>query len=200
MPADAELRSVLDQLKKALSSNNYASVPQLLSKAKLALLQLNALLPSSDTPNAHLSLAREALELGALLSIRHRDPTSFVRYYQQLQPFYNLPASRLDPKTGQANKITGLYLLLLLSNGDYLGFHMVLEGLEQDGAVQVEDDFVQYPVRLERALMEGSYDRVWGETKGDGVPSEEFALFSEVIIPQDATLFTRDVRLIRNRS
>jgi 26S proteasome regulatory subunit N12 len=59
---------------------------------------------------------------------------------------------------------------------------MVLEGLEQDGAVQVEDDFVQYPVRLERALMEGSYDRVWGETKGDGVPSEEFALFSEVII------------------
>jgi len=180
MPADSELRSVLDQLHTSLRTKSFSSVPQLLSKAKLCLLKLNALLPTPDTPNQHLSLAREALELGALLSIRHRDPTSFVRYYQQLQPFYNLPTSRLDPKTGNANKITGLYLLLLLSNGDYLGFHMVLEGLEQEGAVKVEDENVQYPVRLERAMMEGSYDRVWGETKGDSVPSEEFALFSEV--------------------
>jgi 26S proteasome regulatory subunit N12 len=39
---------------------------------------------------------------------------------------------------------------------------------------------VQYPIRLERALMEGSYDRVWGETNSERVPSEEFGLFSEV--------------------
>jgi 26S proteasome regulatory subunit N12 len=39
---------------------------------------------------------------------------------------------------------------------------------------------VQYPVRLEQALMEGSYDKVWGETKGERVPSEEFGVFSEV--------------------
>lgn len=180
MPADSDLRDTLDQLHKSLNSSNYSSVPSLLSKAKLSLLQLNALLPTPDTPSSHLQLARETLELGALLAIRHRDPATFIRYYQQLQPFYSLPAQRLDSKTGNADKITGLYLLLLLSNGDYLGFHMVLEGLDQEGSVSVESDFVQYPVRLERALMEGSYDRVWGETKGDGVPSEEFALFSEV--------------------
>lgn len=41
------------------------------------------------------------------------------------------------------------------------------------------DEFISYPVKLERWLMEGSYDRVWGATKREGVPSEEFGAFSE---------------------
>ena len=40
--------------------------------------------------------------------------------------------------------------------------------------------FVEYPIKLERWLMEGAYDRVWAATKREGVPSEEFAVFSEV--------------------
>lgn len=43
-----------------------------------------------------------------------------------------------------------------------------------------EDEFVQYPIRLEQWLMEGSYDRVWDETKSERVPSSEFAIFSNV--------------------
>ena len=43
------------------------------------------------------------------------------------------------------------------------------------------DRYIGYPVKLERWLMEGSYDRVWGATKKEGVPSEEFAVFSEVM-------------------
>lgn len=43
-----------------------------------------------------------------------------------------------------------------------------------------EDEFIRYPVELERSLMEGSYDQVWRKTKGEGVPGEEFALFSDV--------------------
>ncbi|KAI7368310.1 hypothetical protein KC328_g18152 [Hortaea werneckii] len=51
------------------------------------------------------------------------------------------------------------------------------------GKEQIDkDDFIQYPVRLEQALMEGSYDKVWGETKGERVPSDEFGVFSEVLI------------------
>lgn len=42
------------------------------------------------------------------------------------------------------------------------------------------DRFIRYPVMLEQWLMEGAYDRVWGAMKGEGVPSEEFAVFSEV--------------------
>lgn len=75
--------------------------------------------------------------------------------------------------------------MLLLSQGDYAGFHTLLEGLEAGAAGpkgwKVEDDeFIQYPIRLESWLMEGSYDRVWGETKSERVPCEEFAIFSDV--------------------
>lgn len=86
--------------------------------------------------------------------------------------------------------MTGLYLLLLLTKGDYAGFHTVLEGLEvemggkavvgKEGAGLEGDRFIGYPVKLERWLMEGSYDRVWGATKREGVPGEEFGVFSEV--------------------
>lgn len=77
--------------------------------------------------------------------------------------------------------MTGLYLLLLLTKGDYAGFHTVLEGLEVEmGGGLEEDRFIGYPVKLERWLMEGSYDRVWGATKREGVPGEEFGVFSEV--------------------
>jgi 26S proteasome regulatory subunit N12 len=74
--------------------------------------------------------------------------------------------------------------LLLLSEGDYAGFHTQLETLEvaaaQAGAKLEADQFIQYPIRLEQALMEGSYDKVWVETKSERVPGEEFALFTEV--------------------
>ena len=76
-------------------------------------------------------------------------------------------------------------MLLLLTKGDYAEFHTVLEGLETeigsaDGKGLEEDKFIGYPVKLERWLMEGSYDRVWKAVGGGGVPSEEFGVFSEV--------------------
>lgn len=60
----------------------------------------------------------------------------------------------------------------------------MLEGLalEMEGGIGGEDKYVQYPIKLERWLMEGSYDRVWAATKKEGVPSQEFAVFSEVFI------------------
>lgn len=180
--AEKDLKSLLQQL-HALKPATLSTAPQLLSRAKLALLHLNALIPTPQTSAEHLALARETLELGAFLSIRARDTDAFTRYYQQLQPFYALPSRQ---KQGHESKVTGLYLLLLLSTGDYAGFHTVLEGLEssEEGKEAVErDEFVRYPVRLEQALMEGSYDKVWGEMKGERVPSEEFAIFSEVSRP-----------------
>ncbi len=195
----SELRSLLKQLHNFLATHNYSSSKELLSRAKLALLELDALVPTASTSTSHLLLARETLELGALISIRLQDPEAFTRYFQQLQPFYSLPSSQLPRDTANASKITGLYLLLLLSQGDYAGFHTLLEALEVaaaqareqgqqegDGGAKSgkggldEDAFIQYPIRLEQALMEGSYDRVWGETKSERVPSEEFGVFSEV--------------------
>jgi hypothetical protein len=182
--AEKELSSVLQQLHQTLKSHNYQQSTSLLSKAKIALLHLNALIPQAKSPRKHLQLARETLELGAIISIRLKDTESFTRYFQQLQPFYSLPASTLPKDGSNASKVTGLYLLLLLSEGDYAGFHTQLETLEvaaaQAGAKLEDDQFIQYPIRLEQALMEGSYDKVWVETKSERVPGEEFGLFTEV--------------------
>lgn len=186
--AEAELQNITKALQKALQSNNYSQCQQLLSRAKVALLHLNALIPSPQTPKKALLAAREILELGAIVSIRQNNessPDSFTRYFQQLQPFYSLPAEVLPTEHSQQSRVTGLYLLLLLSQGDYGSFHTMLEMLEMArqsaGKKQLEDDeFIQYPVRLEQALMEGSYDRVWQETKGSNVPGEEYAIFSGV--------------------
>jgi 26S proteasome regulatory subunit N12 len=181
------LDHILHSLQQALHhhADPASTLPQL-SRAKLALLQHNSLIPSPSVPPKTLLAARSILETGALLSIRARDPESFVRYYNQLQPFYDYTSSTSQhhcPASKDRSKITGLYLLLLLSQGDYAGFHTVLEGLVmvegQDAEVE-EDEFIRYPVELERSLMEGSYDQVWRKTKGEGVPGEEFALFSDV--------------------
>ncbi|KAF2031057.1 hypothetical protein EK21DRAFT_64140 [Setomelanomma holmii] len=184
--AEKELASVLQQLHKSLQSHDYQQSTSLLSKAKIALLNINALIPQEKSSRKHLQLARETLELGAIISIRLKDTVSFTRYFQQLQPFHSLPEKTLPKDGGNASKVTGLYLLLLLSEGDYAGFHTLLETLEvaaaQDGKKLEDDQFIQYPIRLEQALMEGSYDRVWGQTKKDKVPSEEFGLFTEILI------------------
>ena len=185
------LESILRTLQQSLSQNDSSHAQSQLQKAKLALLQNNALIPSAQTPTATLTTARSILEAGALLSIRSRDPQSFVRYYSQLQPFYDSSEIQKHPSQNRS-KITGLYLLLQLSQGDYAGFHTLLETLivaeSGNNDKSVEDDpFIRYPIELERSLMEGSYDQVWRKTNGRNVPGEEFALFSDVCLPFPST-------------
>src|SRR2546430_677623 len=126
--SSASLDHILHSLQQALHHHQdpASTLPQL-SRAKLALLQHNALIPSDAVPAKTLVTARSILETGALLSIRARDPESFVRYYNQLQPFYDYSASSDTshhyPASKERSKITGLHLLLLLSQGDYAGFH-----------------------------------------------------------------------------
>ncbi|KAJ9604103.1 regulatory particle non-ATPase [Cladophialophora chaetospira] len=182
----ASLESVLHTLQHSLSHGDTSHAQQQLQKAKIALLQQNALIPSQQTPAQTLATARSILEAGALLSIRSRDPQSFIRYYSQLQPFYDFPGLQQHPSKDRS-KITGLYLLLLLSQGDYGGFHTFLESLVvaegANGSAAVEEDpFIKYPIELERSLMEGSYDQVWRKTNGRDVPGEEFGLFSDILI------------------
>lgn len=189
----SELKSLLTELNTAVTRKQFDTVNSLLTRAKRTLLLSNALIPTPTTSPDLLPLAREILELGALAAIRQTDAPIFIRYYQQLQPFYDIErdpndATPVDSKSSpsQRSKITGLYLLLLLSSGDGTSFHTVLEGLVEEASLKgksVEDDpFIKYPVDLERNLMEGSYDKVWRETNSERVPSEDFALFSNVCL------------------
>lgn len=180
--ADRNLAQILSKLKHS-PSMSYPEANALLSKAKLALLKLNALTPSAATPQHILPLARETYEQGALFAIRARNPPAFTRYVQQLQPFYELPSNVLAPNVSERNRVTGLSLLLLLTQGLYAEFHTELESLanREGGDVDVEGDrYLGYPIRLERWLMEGSYDRVWKAMKSSEVPCDEYSVFSEV--------------------
>jgi 26S proteasome regulatory subunit N12 len=187
--ADRELTALLAHLKSSAGRLSYAETNALLSRAKLLLLQLNALTPAPGTPAAHLALARDTFEQGALASIRARNPDAFTRYVAQLRPFYELlprgggAGEEEDGggQQGERNKVTGLYLLLLLTQGLYGEFHSELEALAAAGGGDAEADrYLGYPIRLERWLMEGSYDRVWKAMKKGEVPCEEFGVFSEV--------------------
>jgi 26S proteasome regulatory subunit N12 len=188
----SSLEHVLHSLQQSLRHNEDPSHTQpQLQQAKLALLHHGALIPTPHKSTQTLTTARSILETGALLSIRARNPQSFIRYYSQLQPFYDtetLHASR------DRSKITGLYLLLLLSQGDYAGFHTLLETLivaegpnAEKGKTVEDDPYIKYPIELERSLMEGSYDQVWRKTRGGDVPGEEYALFSEVSLCSSRT-------------
>ncbi|OAQ66691.1 26S proteasome non-ATPase regulatory subunit 8 [Pochonia chlamydosporia 170] len=183
--ADRNVSQILGQLKHS-PSMSYPEANSLLSKAKLALLSLNALTPSQSASPQLLALARETFEQGALFAIRARNPEAFTRYVQQLQPFYELPSATLQPNLPERNKVTGLSLLLLLTQGRYAEFHSELEGLaNRDGggsSGDVEGDrYLGYPIRLERWLMEGSYDRVWKAMKSSEVPCDEYGVFSEIL-------------------
>jgi 26S proteasome regulatory subunit N12 len=192
--AERELQDVLRKLK---SSHNYQDTSALLSKAKITLLKLHALTPQPTTSSSLLLLAREVFEAGALLSIRAKDADAFTRYVHQLTPFYELPAEKLSAANSEKNKITGLYLLLLLTQGNYAGFHTELEGLElrQGGGMVENDRFLGYPIKLERWLMEGSYDLVWKAMASREVPSEEYGVFSEVGVSLTPTIQGDEFRL-----
>ncbi|KAI5863596.1 SAC3/GANP/Nin1/mts3/eIF-3 p25 family-domain-containing protein [Durotheca rogersii] len=192
--AERTLQQILSQLR---SNPNlaYSEAAPLLSKAKILLLQLKAATPgaASAASPQHLALACSIYEQGALFAIRARNPDAFTRYVEQLQPFYELPPSVLPASAAaaeQRGKVTGLYLLLLLTQGRYAEFHSELETLGtreagRAGAHDIEGDrFLGYPIHLERWLMEGSYDRVWKAMKSREVPSEEYGVFSEILTSQ----------------
>lgn len=191
--SSADLDAILSNLHTALEHEQLDQALTLLARGKRTLLYANALIPTATgMPPRLLAQARAVLELGALTSIRRGDPEGFQRYYAQLQPFYDVERHLAETGRGgevcveasQRSKITGLYLLWLLSVGEITDFHTTLEGLVVEAASKgrhVEDDpYIRYPVELERSLMEGSYDRVWKATKSERVPTADFGLFSSV--------------------
>ncbi|KAK6495177.1 regulatory particle non-ATPase [Arthrobotrys musiformis] len=185
----SDLATLHTKLISSFTARSHSTSLPLLSTAKLALLKASVLVPTQATISTNpqlLSQARDILEIGALTSIYLSDTESFSRYHSYLTPFYRIPSSILPPSQ-QEPKILGLYLLLLLSQGDAAGFHTALEVLNADGSGDAEKgwqwgDFVRYPVTLERWLMEGSYDKVWEATRKGKTPAEEFDVFTKILV------------------
>ncbi|EGX46016.1 hypothetical protein AOL_s00110g180 [Orbilia oligospora ATCC 24927] len=188
-PKMSDLPTLHTKLISSFTARSHSTSLPLLSTAKLALLKSSVLVPTQATISTNpqlLSQARDILEIGALTSIYLSDTESFSRYHSYLTPFYRIPSTILPPSQ-QEPKILGLYLLLLLSQGDAAGFHTALEVLNSEGSGDAEKgwqwgDFVRYPVTLERWLMEGSYDKVWEATRKGKTPAEEFDVFTKILV------------------
>ncbi|EPS45848.1 hypothetical protein H072_160 [Dactylellina haptotyla CBS 200.50] len=182
----SDIPTLHTKLISSFTARTHTATLPLLATAKLALLKANVLIPSTSTPPQLLLQGREILEIGALTSIYLSDTEAFNRYYNYLQPFYKVPANLIKPSQQEA-KILGLYLLFLLSQGDAGGFHTALEVLNQEGKGDSENgwqwgEYVRYPVTLERWLMEGSYDKVWEATRKSKTPTEEFDVFTKILV------------------
>jgi len=123
-----------------------------------------------------LLLAREVLELAALLSVKMKDIPAFERHISQLKTYYYDFASVL-PGSEREAPLLGLNLLRLLSQNRIAEFHTELELIPPEVASSV---YVRHPVMLEQYLMEGSYNKVLAAR--NHVPHDSYPYFIDILL------------------
>ena len=122
------MQKTFDQFKKAFAGaeDQLDACLQLMTQLKIALLDFSSLPPAtadgSATAQQELTLAREILEHGALLSIRLMDIPLFERHVAQLKVYYTDCAGVL-PASQRQHPILGLNLLRLLAQNRIAEFH-----------------------------------------------------------------------------
>eukprot|EP00811_Abedinium_folium_P000660 NODE_10604_length_1340_cov_6.089860.p2 GENE.NODE_10604_length_1340_cov_6.089860~~NODE_10604_length_1340_cov_6.089860.p2 ORF type:complete len:330 (+),score=121.46 NODE_10604_length_1340_cov_6.089860:139-990(+) len=155
----------------------FEATPSDLAKCEKVVAQLKLVIfsESPETPEKK-ALARKALELAALVSVRKKDNAGFERHVAQLKPCYN-DQGLMSAASPLQYPVLGLYLLHLLA-ADRIGeFHTELELIPID---EHENKFIKYPIELERYLMEGNYAKVLSKSKD--VPQEDYRCFLERLL------------------
>ncbi|XP_071479146.1 26S proteasome non-ATPase regulatory subunit 8-like [Diadema antillarum] len=159
-------------------SPDLAKCGDILSKLKLALLNLSFLPTSSSQPSQkELLIAREVLEIGVKWSVSVRDVQSFERYMAQLKPYY-FDFRESMPDSPYRYELLGLNLLRLLAQNRLAEFHTELELLP---AKDIQSNiYIKHPVSMEQYLMEGSYNKVF-LAKGN-VPADSYRVFMDILL------------------
>ena len=135
-------------------------------------------IPTSGASPESITLAANALELGALLSVADDDMEAFARNLSQLKPYYAaLTAGNAGATTERKCHVLGLNLMHLLVDNRLSEFHAELELLSEGEA---STPFVSFPITLERQLMVGSYDEVLNA--GSNVPHPSYSFFMENLL------------------
>jgi len=184
MPSVAEVIKTFEQFKKAFTGagDQLDLCLQLMTQLKIALLDFSSLPPAatdgSATAQQELTLAREILEHGALLSIKTMDIPSFERYVAQLKVYYTDCAAHL-PESQRQFPILGLNLLRLLAQNRIAEFHTELEQIPM--ALQHSNVYIKFPAQLEQHIMEGSYNKVLS-AKQDGLYAKEGMFFMDMLV------------------
>jgi len=180
MGDEKQAESLLESLRAELNRSNVDTqkAEAVLSKTKLALVQylVPLGLENAQSVRKQLLMARETLELGALLSMASKDVKSFSRYVSQLKTYY-ADYSSLLPESERQWTILGLNLLGLVAHNKIGDFHTELELIPIKSQ---EKAYIKYPVQLEQWLMEGSYNKILQARKS--IPSPSYAFFMDILV------------------
>jgi len=158
-------------------NSNSAKTEKTLEQLKIELAKLFFLSEKPALDTNQLIAARDALEMGALWNIRTKNINSFERYVVQLQTYYIDYKTKL-PVSPRENIMTGLQLMNLIAQNRIADFHLALESL--DPSLFESDPHIRHPVDLEKALMEGSYNKVLNNR--NQVPAPEFSYFMDILV------------------
>lgn len=119
---------------------------------------------ASPTRRQELSLARDVLELGALVSAKSKNLQAFEQYFNQLQVYYTDVAVEDLPESPRYMTILGLNLLRLLVSSRIAEFHTELVKVNRRPGAD-RDQCIRFAILLERCLMEGSYNKLLNSRK-----------------------------------
>uniref|UniRef100_A0A6S9RU20 CSN8/PSMD8/EIF3K domain-containing protein n=1 Tax=Chrysotila carterae TaxID=13221 RepID=A0A6S9RU20_CHRCT len=195
MAALSAASALLDQLKAAFAGGESKLDHALstLDALKLKLLELPATpaaaAAAAPSPTGSASglpagtrdallVAREALELGALLAVRAADTPAFERHVSQLKSYYT-DCGALLPASERQWPILGLNLLRLLAQNRIAEFHTELELVPPE--LMHTNVYIKFPAQLEQHIMEGSYNRVL-VAKNESVYEQEGMYFMDMLV------------------
>lgn len=184
------LQKLTAELYQLYEQEDYEKCQKLLIPIKLELIKHNLLFPSKQNSDSEdkindLKIAERILEIGALSSLLSNNYQGFENHVAQLRPFYaNVKIHAKPEKNTDQTKIISLYLLYLLSQGLISKFHVELELIYNSKQYNVEkDQYLLFPVNLEKHLMEGNYIKIWKVLKDDSnLPCKEYGHFKDTLV------------------
>ncbi|KAK5961313.1 proteasome regulatory particle lid subunit RPN12 PWA37_001166 [Arxiozyma heterogenica] len=181
------LPDLVKSLSVAFNNKEYENCEKLLGPIKVELIKHKLLIPNlqgstnltQDYIN-DLNITKQILEIGALTSIYLSKFEIYQNYFAQLRQFYFNDIQALN-NSNNKSKLISLYLLILLSQGDVTRFHSELEYLDKRIKNLEDDELLSYPIKVDRWLMEGSYQKAWDLLEaGSAVP--ELDVFSKTLM------------------
>lgn len=181
------LGDLVKSLYIAFENKQFDMCYQLLPKIKTELLKNNLLLPNFNNHDAtyinDLNITKGILEIAALTTIYLNKFDEFTNYFAQLRTFYfnNNSSFNLLTESDNKSKLISLYLLILLSQSEITKFHSELEFFDNNITNIEDDELLSYPIKVDRWLMEGSYQKAWNILL-NGLQIPEFDVFSKSLM------------------
>jgi len=175
----AQAEGIVAKMRDACTKGAAEEANKLLTQFKIASTKLSSLpglkAPKDSDPR-ELAVVREAYELACLhISLQLGDVSSFERHMAQVKTLYTEYAAVMPPSERQF-ELQGLNLLGLLAQNKIAEFHTELELIPVD---KWDNKFIQFPIRLEQHLMEGSYQKVLASV-GE-VPGASYKFFVDLL-------------------